>query len=133
MRAPYSREKCGILRLLYENAHVKPDLEGTIDALEIAFEANNLFKKSKNDNFFGKLMHETWIAKRKIHKIVSNKKIDDLHLINSSQMEGIIKEKCNFHIDEIKATIEKISTLDNLLNNSNFNIQPFSNILFLIS
>jgi D-glycero-alpha-D-manno-heptose-7-phosphate kinase len=24
-------------------------------------------------------MHETWIAKKKIHKIVSNKKIDDLY------------------------------------------------------
>lgn len=46
---------------------------------DIAFEADNLFKKSKNDNFFGKLMHETWIAKKKIHKIVSNKKIDDLY------------------------------------------------------
>lgn len=46
---------------------------------DIAFEADNFFKKSKNDNFFGKLMHETWIAKKKIHKIVSNKKIDDLY------------------------------------------------------
>ena len=62
-----------------------------------------------------------------------NKKIDDLHLINSSQMEGIIKEKCNFHIDEVKATIEKISTLDNLLNNSNFHIKPVADNLFLIN
>jgi D-glycero-alpha-D-manno-heptose-7-phosphate kinase len=46
---------------------------------DIAFEANNFFKKSKNDNFFGKLIHETWIAKKKINKIVSNKKIDDLY------------------------------------------------------
>tara|TARA_B110000503_G_scaffold143522_1_gene245519 strand:+ start:292 stop:1269 length:978 start_codon:yes stop_codon:yes gene_type:complete len=46
---------------------------------DIAFEASNLFKNSKSDDFFGKLMHETWLAKKKIHKIVSNKQIDNLY------------------------------------------------------
>jgi hypothetical protein len=41
MRSLNFTKKHEILRLLYENTHIKPDLEGTIDALEIAFESSN--------------------------------------------------------------------------------------------
>ena len=41
MKTPNSTKRSQLIHLLYENTHVKPDLQGTIDALEIALDSNN--------------------------------------------------------------------------------------------
>lgn len=46
---------------------------------QISFEAEKCFLNSKTPDFFGELLHQTWVQKKKIHKIVSNKIIDDIY------------------------------------------------------
>lgn len=46
---------------------------------ELSFEAYDCFQKSKSIDFFGDLLHQTWIQKKKIHKVVSNKIIDNIY------------------------------------------------------
>jgi hypothetical protein len=114
MRAPYSREKCGILRLLYENAHVKPDLEGTIDALEIAFEANNdqdlstvlMLDITRNHRGINDILKETMLNVRAhiVRKIINGKKdtrkaSDILVLNENSKILALIK----FRVDSSNA------------------------------
>ncbi len=46
---------------------------------EISNEAFRYFQKSKNTDFFGKLLHETWLQKKKLHKNVSNVLINNIY------------------------------------------------------
>ena len=46
---------------------------------DIAFEAYECFKKSNKPDFFGTLLNQTWQYKKKIHKVVSNKIIDEIY------------------------------------------------------
>jgi len=46
---------------------------------EISEEAYKYFLKSKKPNFFGKLLHETWLQKKKLHGSVSNKIINNIY------------------------------------------------------
>ena len=46
--------------------------------------------KSGNFDDFGKLLHEAWIQKKSLNKIISNKKIDELykHVIDNGAFGG---------------------------------------------
>jgi len=46
---------------------------------QLSFEAYKCFAKSKNIDFFGELLHQTWLQKKKIHKVVSNNIIDEIY------------------------------------------------------
>jgi D-glycero-alpha-D-manno-heptose-7-phosphate kinase len=51
-----------------------------LDAIsDIANEAYKCFINSNNTNFFGKLLNETWIQKKKLHAQVSNSIINDIY------------------------------------------------------
>ena len=66
-----------------ESKKFSPENKKNIDHLdninEISFEAYKCFKNSRSGDFFGKLLHETWLQKKKIHKVVSNKIIDNIY------------------------------------------------------
>lgn len=46
---------------------------------DIANEAYKCFTNSKNADFFGKLLNETWALKKKLHSQVSNNKINSIY------------------------------------------------------
>ena len=66
-----------------ENKKFSPSNEKKIKYLdninELSFEAYDCFRKSKSIDFFGDLLHRTWVQKKKIHKVVSNKIIDNIY------------------------------------------------------
>ena len=82
LKTVYEKEK-EIYRLNIENKKFSPKNIQNIYHLDninnLAFEAYKLFEKSQSADFFGELLNQTWIEKKKIHKIVSNKLIDNIY------------------------------------------------------
>jgi D-glycero-alpha-D-manno-heptose-7-phosphate kinase len=46
---------------------------------DISEEAYKCFLKNKKTDFFGKLLHETWLQKKKLHRSVSNQIINNIY------------------------------------------------------
>ena len=58
---------------------IKKNVRYLNNITDISNEAYQCFKKSKNTDFFGKLLHETWLEKKKLHKSVSNVAINEIY------------------------------------------------------
>ncbi len=58
---------------------IKKNLSYLNNITDISNEAFNYFQKSKHTDFFGKLLHETWLQKKKLHKSVSNIVINNIY------------------------------------------------------
>ena len=58
---------------------IKKNISFLDNITDISNEAYKCFIKSKNTDFFGKLLHETWLQKKKLHKSVSNVVINEIY------------------------------------------------------
>ena len=58
---------------------IKKNLSYLNNITDISNEAFKYFQKSKHTDFFGKLLHETWLQKKKLHKSVSNIVINNIY------------------------------------------------------
>ena len=59
--------------------NIKKNLSYLDNINDISNEAYKYLKKSKHTDFFGKLLHETWLQKKKLHKSVSNIEINEIY------------------------------------------------------
>ena len=58
---------------------IKKNLSYLNNITDISNEAFKYFQKSRQTDFFGKLLHETWLQKKKLHKTVSNVVINNIY------------------------------------------------------
>jgi hypothetical protein len=112
MRVQDSTKENQIIRLLYDNTYVKPDLEGTLDVLEMALESNNdkdlnlVLDIASNHHTISDILKEAMLNVHAhiVHKIINGKKdakrVPDLFALDkNSKILAMVK----FHVDSKKA------------------------------